>query len=276
VFNKDLFDEAGADYPPTDRSLTWPEYAELCRQVAQPNEDPSKAVYCGSAPDWGFGIYSKWLFGPDGRRVLGNLNSEEHIEAWNVGTALVRDKIAPGQILGTITEQDLFTQKGTAMAWTDFTFIQDYEAAGIDFGIVPSPVHTGSATFVDTWTTSWGTFTESKQHHAALTFLQFMGTEAQRIRPEVSADPPLSTKVAREVNYGAGDPIKQEYLRVLEAGAKTQVLVPPMPEGAWEPAELYNKMTVQGETEAGPLLDAEAKKTQPILDRAWKDWEALA
>jgi hypothetical protein len=49
-----------------------------------------------------------------------------------------------------------------------------------------------------------------------------------------------------------------------------------MPEGAWEPAELYNKMTVQGETEAGPLLDAEANKTQPILDRAWKDWEALA
>ncbi len=275
VFNKDLFDGAGADYPPTDRSLTWPEYAELCRQVAQPNEDPSKAVYCGSAPDWGFGIYSKWLFGPDGRRVLGNLNSEEHIEAWNLGTALVRDKIAPGQILGTITEQDLFTQKGTAMAWTDFTFIQDYEAAGIDFGIVPSPVLTGSTSFVDTWTTSWGTFTESKHHHAALTFLQFMGTEAQRIRPEVSADPPLSTKVAREVNYGAGDPIKQEYLRVLEAGAKTQVFVPPMPEGAWEPAELYNKMTVQGETEAGPLLDAEAKKTQPILDRAWKDWEAL-
>jgi hypothetical protein len=35
-------------------------------------------------------------------------------------------------------------------------------------------------------------------------------------------------------------------------------------------------MTVQGETNAKPLLDAEAKKTQPILDQAWKDWEALA
>ncbi len=47
---------------------------------------------------------------------------------------------------------------------------------------------------------------------------------------------------------------------MLEAGAKTQVFVPPMPEGAWEPAELYNKMTVQGETEAGPLLDAERRR----------------
>jgi ABC-type glycerol-3-phosphate transport system substrate-binding protein len=31
MFNKDFFDEAGADYPPVDRSLEWPEYAELCR-----------------------------------------------------------------------------------------------------------------------------------------------------------------------------------------------------------------------------------------------------
>jgi hypothetical protein len=128
---------------------------------------------------------------------------------------------------------------------------------------------------VDTWTTAWGTFIESKHHHAALTFLQFMGTEAQYIRPKVSVDPPLSIRVADEINYGAGDPIKEEYLRVLKVGAKPQVFVPPLPEGAWEPPEIYNKMTVQGETDAEPLLDAEAKKTQPILDRAWKDWEAL-
>ncbi len=83
-------------------------------------------------------------------------------------------------------------------------------------------------------------------------------------------------KVADQIDYGAGDPIKGEYLRVLEVGAKPQVYVPPMPEGAWEPAEIYNKMTVQGETDAEPLLDAEAKTTQPLLDRAWKDWEALA
>lgn len=224
----------------------------------------------------GFAIYGKWLFGEDGRRVIGNMNSKEHIEAWNVGTALVRDKIAPGQILNTIPESDLFTQKGTAMVWTDFSFIQDFKAAGIDFGVIPSPVHTGSVSFVDTWTTAWGTFVESDHHHAALTFLQFMGTEAQRIRPKVSADPPLSLKVANEINWGAGDQTKEEYLTVLEAGAKPQVFVPPLPEGAWDQAEVYNEMTVQGETDAEPLLDAAAKKTQPLLDQAWKDWDALA
>jgi ABC-type glycerol-3-phosphate transport system substrate-binding protein len=275
MFNKDLFDRAGANYPPVDRSLEWPEYAELCRQVAQPNQDPTKAVYGGSVPDWGFGIYGKWLFGPDGRRVFGHMNSEEHIEAWNLGTALVRDKISPGQILDTVAEPDLFTQKGTAMVWTDFTFVRDYEAAGINFGIIPSPVQTGSVSFVDTWTTAWGTFVESKNHHAALTFLEFMGTDAQRIRAEVSVDPPLSLKVAEEINYGAGDPIKEEYLKVLEAGARPQVFVPPLPEGGWEPAEVYNDMTVQGKTDAKPILEAETKQTQPLLDQAWRDWDAL-
>ena len=62
---------------------------------------------------------------------------------------------------------------------------------------------------------------------------------------------------------------------MLEAGAKPQVFVPPLPEGAWEPAEVYNEMTVQGETDAKPILDAETKKTQPMLDQAWKDWDAL-
>jgi len=276
VYNKDLFDQAGAEYPPTDRSLEWPEYAELVRRIAQPDPDPTKRVYGGSAPDFGFGIWEKWTYGPDGQRTIGYMNSAEHIEAWNLGTALVREKLAPSsQVTATVTEPDLFTQKRIAMTWTDFTFIPDYQAAGIDFGLAPWQVISGSESFVDTWTTAWGTFVESEHLHAALTFLEFIGTDAQRIRAQVSADPPLSLKVADEINWGAGDPIKEQYLQVLEVAAKPQTFVPPLPEGAYEPAEVYNEMTVQGKTDAEPFLNAEARRTQPILDRAWKDWEAL-
>ena len=113
----------------------------------------------------------------------------------------MRDKIAPGQILDTVTRAGPVHPEGQSR-WYGRTSrsIRDFEAAGIDFGIVPSPVQTGSESFVDTWTTAWGTFVESKHHHAALTFLEFMGTEAQRIRAEVSVDPPLSLKVAEEIN----------------------------------------------------------------------------
>jgi ABC-type glycerol-3-phosphate transport system substrate-binding protein len=277
VYNKGLFDEAGAEYPPTDTSLEWSEYADLARKVAQPNSDPTERIYGASAPEWGFGIWQKWVFGPEGRKILGNLNTEPEIQAWNLGTALVRDKVAPsGQLISTVAEPDLFTQKRIAMTWTDFTYIKDYQAANIDFGIAPWPVVQGSESFVDTWTAPWGTFVESKHLHAALTFLQFMGTEAQRIRAKVSSDPPLSLSVAREIDWSKGDPIKEQYLKVLEVAAQAQPFVPPLPEGAYDPAEVYNKMTVQGETDAEPILDAAAKKTQPILEKAWKDWEALA
>lgn len=276
VYNKELFDQAGADYPPLDRSLEWPEYAELCREVTQPSSNPNRIVFGGSAPEWGFSIWGKWIWGPNGRQAIGNLNSEEEVEAWNVGTALVRDKVAPsGQLIATVTEPDLFTQKRIAMTWTDFTFAEDYEAAGINFGLAPWQVIRGSESFVDTWTAPWGTFVEAKHSHAALTFLQFMGTEAQRIRAQVSSDPPLSLKVAREIDWAGGDPIREQYLQVLEIAAKPQVWTPPLPEGAYDYVEVYNKMTVQGETDAGPILDEAARKTQPLLDQAWKSWETL-
>jgi multiple sugar transport system substrate-binding protein len=276
VYNKALFDQAGAEYLPTERSLEWPDYAALARKVAQPNSNPTKRVYGASAPDWGFGIWQKWVYGKDGRKVLGNLNTEPEIEAWNLGTALVRDDVAPSaQAVSTVTEPDLFTQKRIAMTWTDFTFMNDYQAANIDFGIAPWPVIKGSGSFVDTWTAPWGTFVESKNLHAALTFLQFLGTDAQRIRAKVSSDPPLSLKVAREIDWSKGDPIKEQYLKVLEVASQAQPFVPTLPEGTYDTVETYNKMTVQGQTEAKPILDEAAKKTQPLLNKAWKDWEAL-
>lgn len=278
VYNKDMFDEARVSYPPADKSLTWPQYAEICKKVAKPDPNPTKRIYGCSVPPWGFGIWQKWLFGPNGKRALGNMNSPEMIEAWNVGTELVREKYAPsGNVLQTLPngEPDLFTQKRIAMTWTDFTFVKDYKAAGIDFGIAPWPVIRGSESFVDTWTAPWGTFTESEHQHAALTFLKFMATDAQRIRGTVSADPPLSFKVAEQMKWGQGDPLKEQYLQVLKVAAKAQPFVPPLPEGGYNPDDIYNKMTVQGVKDAKPLLDDAAKRTQPLLDKAWQEWEKI-
>mgnify|MGYP007113033706 CR=1 FL=1 len=51
-------------------------------------------------------------------------------------------------------------------------------------------------------------------------------------------------------------------------------------------AEYYDKVTgqtetqsgdvtIEGQTDAQPLLDAEAEKTQPLLDEGWRLWEEL-
>ena len=160
------------------------------------------------------------------------------------------------------------------MTWSDFTETSKYQANGIDFGLAPFMVLDGAESFVDTWTTPWGTFTQSKHPQEALAFLRFIATDGQRIRAETSADPPLSTKVAQELEWGAGDPIREQYLRVLQQ-AKPQPFVPELPEGTYDAREIYRKMTTAGQTDAAPLLDEEAMKTQPELDKAWQEWEEL-
>jgi hypothetical protein len=48
-----------------------------------------------------------------------------------------------------------------------------------------------------------------------------------------------------------------------------------MPEGAYEAGEIFRLMTVEGQTDAQPLLDAEAEKTQPLLEEGWRLWEEM-
>jgi len=45
VYNKAFFDEAGLAYPSPDESMTFAEYADLCRQLTKPSEDPTQTVY---------------------------------------------------------------------------------------------------------------------------------------------------------------------------------------------------------------------------------------
>lgn len=274
-YNKDLFDQAGVPYPSPEQSMEWPQYAEVCRAVGNPDRNPANAVYgCSVAI---LDIWKKWIFGEDGRTALGNMNSDAMVEAWNLGTALVRDGYAPSDSLlqaFPFGVSDLFAQGKIAMTWSDFSETAKYQENGINFGLAPFYVPTGSESFVDTWTSSWGTFRDSQHPEEALKFLEFIATDAQRIRAETSSDPPLSMKVAQELNWDSGDPIRQQYLTVLQQ-AKPQVFVPTLPEGAWDANEIFRLMTVEGHTDAKPLLDEMATRTQPLLDQAWKDWEAL-
>lgn len=280
-YNKGLFDAAGVPYPSATESMTWAEFDQACRAVGKPDRNPMQAVYGCSVQDWSFDIWSKWVWGEDGRTALGNLNSDAMVQGWNLGTALVRDGYAPSASIEQSLPsgvRDLFAQGKMAMIWSDFTDIEKYEANGIAFGLAPFVVIEGSESFVDTWTTPWGTFTGSQHPEEALAFLEFIATDAQYIRAETSADPPLSQTVAAEVGWGKDDPLKEEYLTVLEQG-KAQVFVPTsyIPEGLYPHTEdeIYRRLTAGGETDAKPILDEAAAQVQPALEEAWAEWERL-
>lgn len=272
VYNRALFSAAGASPPPADRSLTYQEYDRLCRSVGRPDRNPAAAVFGCSVPDWGF-LFSP-VFGPDGRQALGHMNSPKVVEAFRIGAALINDGYAPGAgLLDTLGESDLFAQGKIGLTWTDFTEVDKYKASGIDFGLAPFYVIEGEPSYVDVFTAAWGVFKESPNPEGALAFIRFIATEAQRIRTEVSPDPPLSTKAAAEVRYGEGDPIKQQYLEILKL-APSPGFVPPGVD-AWDPAEVMRLLTVEERTDAQAILDKMAAASQVELDRAWLQWESL-
>ncbi len=275
VYNKALFDAAGIPYPSAETSLTIQEYADICRKLAKPDPDPAKAVYGCSMPEWAPGIQNKDVFGEDGRKAEGNLNSPEMVEAFNIAGQLVREKAAPGgTALTAIGESDLFAEGRLGITWTDFTETPKYDAAGLQYGLAPFLVIKQGESFVDTWTAAWGTFTESTNQAAALEFLRWLATDGQKVRMETSADPSLSMPVAEANNYGEGDPTKEAYLQVLSAAAKPQVFVPQGVD-AWDPEEVLRQLTIGGKTDAKPILDAMATAAQTELDRVWTEWEKV-
>lgn len=275
VYNKTLLDGAGVQHPPDDRSLTIDEYADLCRKVAKPDPDPNKTIFGCSMPSWGPGIRTKDLFGPDGRTTQGFMNSSEMVHAFDVAAGLLRDHLAPSDnILEAASESDLFASGRLGITWTDFTETPKYIANGIDFGIAPFFVVKAGESFVETWTAPWGTFNDSKDKDIALEFLHYLATDAQRLRAQVSADPPLSMKVAQEIGYGKDDPVKSEYLKVLAAAAQPQVFVPPGVE-SFDPSEVLRLLVEEGRADTKAILDQQAAASQKELDKVWERFDKI-
>jgi multiple sugar transport system substrate-binding protein len=273
VFNKGIFDEAKVPYPSPDKSMTFQEYAEICRELAQPSEDPATNVYgCSMPADIAFNFYP--IYGEDGRSAEGNMNAPELAEAFEIGASLINDGLAPSpSVLDTIAESDLFAQGQIAMTWSDFTAVPTYQEAKIDFGMAPFFVVEGQDDFVDTWTAPWGTFTKSRHPDDALALLKFMATDAQEIQMEVTADPALSTVAAKAAGYGDDDPIKGQFLAVL-ANARPQPFAPPG-EDNWDPVEVMRLLTIEGQSDAQAILDDMAAAAQEQLDSVWERWDTL-
>ncbi len=272
VYNRKLFAAAGVAVPPTDRSLTYQEYDRICRTVGHPGADPATVTYGCSVPDFGY-LFAP-VFGENGHKAAGYMNAPKVTEAFQIGASLIRDGFAPGSaLLDTIGESDLFAQGKLGITWTDFTEVDKYKANGIDFGFAPFYVIDGQPSYVDVFTAAWGTLQGAKNPAGALAFLRFIATDAQRIRPQVTPDPPLSTKVASEIGYGKDDPVKEMYLRVLSL-APPPDFVPPGVD-AWDPGEVLRLLTVEKRTDAQAILDKMAATSQVQLDKAWRQWDSL-
>jgi multiple sugar transport system substrate-binding protein len=155
MYNKDMFDAAGVEYPKVD--WTPEDYIKTVAALA----NPDKKVWGGDRPR---GPYRAiWynlgarLYSDDSKTVEGYLNSPESVAAYQWLWDLVATNGTPTpadlEVLGTegTGPVDLFLADRLAMATLNQGHMQNAIAAGKSFGIVPEPQIAGSTRHVNAW-----------------------------------------------------------------------------------------------------------------------------
>src|SRR5262249_44545138 len=92
LYNKDMFDAAGLDYPSSTEPMTIDEFAALARQLVIPDADPAKTVYGAliGPPTSGYSSQENY-YSPDGRTIEGYIDDEDTIHEYDVVSKLTLD-----------------------------------------------------------------------------------------------------------------------------------------------------------------------------------------
>jgi ABC-type glycerol-3-phosphate transport system substrate-binding protein len=270
IYNKDMFDAAGLKYPTPWPGLSIDQFAtDACKLT-----DSAAGVW-GAA----FGEPMSWLpwelvVSPDGRTATGYVNSPTSIAAHETLGRVVQQKCAPS--LGTMDAWaqgvDFFVQKKLGMVITDLGGLPKIEKAGINYGITVPPAPEGVEPFFNVWTDSIGVFKGAEHEQAAMDFIDYQTTEGQKLRVTVNGEIPISSTVAKGMNWADDQPGRHEAVDLLDH-ARGFVFVP----NRWD---VYGPIfdaedTIFGDpSRAKAELDSAAGAIQQNLDKAWTTWES--
>jgi multiple sugar transport system substrate-binding protein len=190
MYNKDVFDAAGVDYPTAD--WTTDDYIEIASQVA--NEE--QRIWGGDRPRGPFRAiwynYGAHAYSDDSTTVDGYLNSPESVAAYTWLWDLVNSNSTPTpadiEILGTegTGPIDLFIAGRLAMATLNQGHMLNAIDAGVNFGIVPEPAAAGSdERYVNAWSLTASIWAGSEHPQEAYEWLSYWaGPEGQRLLME--------------------------------------------------------------------------------------------
>jgi multiple sugar transport system substrate-binding protein len=181
-YNKDMFDEAGVEYPTAD--WTWDDL--LAAAQALTNDDHWGIQLPNSWGDWLWdrGIVpliagnGGRLISEDGTQAEGFVNSPETVAAvqWYVDLFKVHEVAPTNADVASFSGADLFTSGQVAMLWTGRWPLKDYKAIeGFNFGTVGLP----AGPVADANTLCWAGFAmnaASENKEAAWTFLKYITT----------------------------------------------------------------------------------------------------
>jgi multiple sugar transport system substrate-binding protein len=214
-YNKELFDEAGVPYPPTDwddETWTWERYIEVAKQLTKNYDDPNTAIY-GTAGGyneylegypgmWGKNVWTKEAFetGFSDNIVLTDEASITAFQAFHDRTYV--HKVSPDPATTSALDQlgGAFQTGRVAMfisgGWGhwNFTSLID-DPNGFCWGTAPLPKGAPNAddrsiNYADPWVITAGL--EGEELDEAWEFLKFLtSAEQQKLYTETSGTPPV-------------------------------------------------------------------------------------
>lgn len=224
AYNKDLFDAAGVPYPEDDWTIA--EYRELANQLTNRDED----IYGVGAIVGGEGcmLWSPFSFNlggkltsPDGRDVVGYMDSPETVEAMTWCLELVtEDQVtAPAELQDQFGELVFLSGNVAMQSISDWELAAITEQADFEWGVV-SPPRYNEETEVIPWTDSYMYYmwSGSQNKEAAWELIEWLsGPEAQRIAAEAGVWTPNGPAIWEELGWDE-DPIRSvSYNQLLQS-----------------------------------------------------------
>ncbi len=222
MYNRDVFDEAGVDYPTADWT-PW-DYIEIAKALT----DPDKRRWGGDRPRGPFraiwrNIGATKPYDDDSTTVEGYINGPDAVAAYTWLWDLVDSGATPTpadiEVLGTegTGPVDLFIAGRLAMATLNNGHMITARDAGVNFGVVPEPHVPGNERFVHAWALRASIWANTEHPDEAYEFLSFWaGPEGQRINMEIGALMPSLPAVLEEYPDAEADYF-QGFMGVLNA-----------------------------------------------------------
>lgn len=272
MYNKDLFDKAGVPYPSSTVAMTVDEYAAIVKKLSVKDDDPAKRIWGGEAGPTYWWTDMPDFIGPDLKTVVGVLDDDATIRTWETLTGLVRDGYAlTDDMVASMGASSLLATGQQAMSFEDNFAIGDLLDQGVNLGVAPLPVESeGQPAFVPSWTDAWSTFTTSQHPEQALDFITFMATEGNVLR-EAGGAYPLDQQVAKDADYGADSPAKQQMVDVM-ALTRPLPFVPGWFNVFGQLEDTFPQVIENGD--AAAALHDVAPVLQDDLAREWETWNS--
>jgi multiple sugar transport system substrate-binding protein len=269
-YNKEMFDAAGIPQPAPWPPMSLDEFVDTACQLTDPDSNVFGAAY-GDPVGW---MPWELLVSPDGRTVMGYVDSPDSVHAHDVLARGIREGCAPSLTNFDPWEQgvDFFAAGNVAMVVTDFAGLNKIENQGIDYGVTAPPTPVGYEPWFNVWTDAVAVFEGTEHPEEAKEFIAFLATEGQELRVELTGDLPLDFTVAEDANWAQGVPGRQDVLEILP-NARPKPFFPGVFWVVFGPLYDVFALTVGGEETAQAALEEAAPAIQENLDRAWERWE---